>query len=181
MAKIEDLVRQVTDERLREELAREVRELKKHKRFGLVFEEHLPEMLRVPKATIRAGNVVAHRDAPDSEVWRVLEITGKKAKCRQPLNPTKYDREVTKDFPLDELVLVARFGEPIYPIVTSVGHVARGGSSKPWHVVINADNFHALQLLLYAYQRKVETLRESNGHSTFHMNRAAGKVFIPTF
>jgi adenine-specific DNA-methyltransferase len=70
MAKIEDLIRQVSDQRLRDELASEVRELKKQKRFGLVFEEHLPEMLRLPKATIRIGNVVAHRDAPGSEVWR---------------------------------------------------------------------------------------------------------------
>ena len=78
MAKIEDLIRQVSDERLRDELANEVRELKKHKRFGLVFEEHLPEMLRLPKAVIRVGNVVAHRNSSGSEVWRVLEITGKK-------------------------------------------------------------------------------------------------------
>jgi adenine-specific DNA-methyltransferase len=68
VAKIEDLIRQVSDERLREELASEVRELKEHKRFGLVFEEHLPEMLRIPKATIRIGNVVALRDASASEV-----------------------------------------------------------------------------------------------------------------
>ena len=112
MAKIEDLIRQISDERLRAELASEVRELKKQKHFGLVFEEHLPEMLRLPKAAIRVGNVVAHRDGSGSEVWRVIEITGKKAKCRQPVNPTKYVQEVLKDFPLDELVLVVRFGEP---------------------------------------------------------------------
>jgi adenine-specific DNA-methyltransferase len=58
VAKIEDLMRQVSDERLRNELASEVRELKKQKRFGLVFEEHLPEMLRLPKVPIRVGNVV---------------------------------------------------------------------------------------------------------------------------
>ena len=132
MAKIEDLVRQVSDERLRNELASEVRELKKQKHFGLVFEEHLPEMLRLPKATIRIGNVVAHRDALGSEVWRVVEINGKKAKCRQPLNPTKYDQEVLKDFPLNELVLVVRFGEPIYPVLTPIDRVDGGGPDKPW-------------------------------------------------
>ena len=88
MGKIEDLVRQASDERLRNELASEVRELKKQKHFGLVFEEHLPEMLRLPKVPIRVGNVVAPNDRSGSDVWRVLEITGKKAKCRQPLNPT---------------------------------------------------------------------------------------------
>ena len=158
MAKIEDLIRQVSDERLREELASEVRELKKQKHFGLVFEEHLPEMLRLPKAPIRLGNVVAHRDSWGSEVWRVLEITGKKAKCRQPLNPTKYDQEVLRDFPLDELVLVVRFGEPIYPVLTSIDRVERGGSDKPRHILINADNYHALQLLLYSHERKIDLI-----------------------
>ena len=158
MAKIEDLVRQVSDERLRNELASEVRELKKHKRFGLVFEEHLPEMLRLPKAAIRVGNLVAHRDSSGSEVWRVIQITGKKAKCRQPINPTKYDQEVLKDFPLDELVLVVSFGEPIYPVLTPIDRVERGGPDKPRHVIINADNYHALQLLLYSHERKIDLI-----------------------
>ena len=68
MAKIEELVRQISDVKLRDEIATEIKELKKQKRFGLVFEEHLPEMLRLPKAKIRLGNLVAHRDA--------FELTG---------------------------------------------------------------------------------------------------------
>jgi adenine-specific DNA-methyltransferase len=158
MAKIEDLVRQIADEKLRDELANEVRELKKHKRFGLVFEEHLPEMLRLPKAAIRVGNLVAHRDSSGNEVWRVIQITGKKAKCRQPVNPTKYDQELLKDFASDELVLVVSFGEPIYPVLTPIDRVARGGLHKPWHALVNADNYHALQLLLYTYERKVDVI-----------------------
>ena len=67
-------MRQISDAKLRDEIAAEIRELKKQKRFGLVFEEHLPEMLRLPKATIRFGNLVAHRDAPGAEVWRVIGI-----------------------------------------------------------------------------------------------------------
>src|SRR5205823_10935254 len=102
-----------------------------------VFEEHLPELLRLPKATIRVGNVVAHRDAPGSEVWRVLEITAKKAKCRQPLSVTNDDEAVLKDFALTELVVVVRFGEPIYPVLTSIDRVQRGDPDKPWHILIN--------------------------------------------
>jgi hypothetical protein len=37
VAKIEDLVKRISDEKLRDEIAAEVRELKKHKQFGLVF------------------------------------------------------------------------------------------------------------------------------------------------
>lgn len=158
MAKIEDLVRQVADEKLRSEIAAEIRELKKQKRFGLVFEEHLPEMLRLPKAKIRLGNLVAHRDAPGSEVWRVIGINGKKAKCRQPIMPGKYDQEIIREFRLEELVLVVSFGEPIYPILTPIDRVERGGPDKPWHVLINADNYHALQLLLYSHERKVDLI-----------------------
>ena len=116
MAKIEDLVKRISDEKLRDEIAAEVRELKKHKQFGHVFEEHLPEMLRLPKVAIRVGNLVVQRDAPGNDVWRVIGIKGKNATCRQPVNPGKYDEGKKKEFPLAELVLVVSFGEPIYPI-----------------------------------------------------------------
>ena len=43
MAKIEDLIDEIADPALRERIAGEVRELKRTKRFGLVFEEHIPE------------------------------------------------------------------------------------------------------------------------------------------
>lgn len=158
MAKLEDLVRQVADEKLRDEIAAEIRELKKQKRFGLVFEEHLPEMLRLPKAKIRLGSLVALRDASGNDVWRVVGINGKKAKCRQPVTLGKYDRQLVQQFPLDELVLVVSFGEPIYPVLTPIDRVQRGGPDKPWHVLINADNYHALQLLLYSHERKVDLI-----------------------
>jgi adenine-specific DNA-methyltransferase len=34
----------------------------------------------------------------------------------------------------------------------------RGGPAKPWHILINADNFHALQLLLYAYENQMDVI-----------------------
>ena len=50
MAKIEDLINRISDESLRDAIASEVKELKKTKRFGLVFEEHLPQkVLADPK------------------------------------------------------------------------------------------------------------------------------------
>lgn len=91
-------------------------------------------------------------------MWRVIGIKGRKATCRQPTDPGKYDEEKTAEFPLSELVLVVSFGEPIYPVLTPVDRIARGGPDKPWHVLINADNYHALQLLLYAYERKVDVI-----------------------
>ena len=59
MAEIEDLIAQISDERLRERIAVEVKALKKTKQFGLIFEEHLPETVRRPKLPIKPGEVVA--------------------------------------------------------------------------------------------------------------------------
>ena len=51
MAAINDLIAQVSDDSLREKLEREVNKLSKQKKFGLVFESHLPE-----GDTFRGGN-----------------------------------------------------------------------------------------------------------------------------
>ncbi len=55
MAKIEDLILQVPDDRLRKALAGEVKALKRTKKFGLVFEQHLPKTLRLPLLPVREG------------------------------------------------------------------------------------------------------------------------------
>jgi hypothetical protein len=36
--------------------------------------------------------------------------------------------------------------------VTSLGTVQRGPANRPHHAVINGENFHALQLLVYLYE-----------------------------
>lgn len=64
----------------------------------------------------------------------------------------------SKEFPIADLVVVRNFGDPIYPALVPVDRLSRGGPDKPWHVLINADNFHALQLLLYCYEGKVDVI-----------------------
>jgi adenine-specific DNA-methyltransferase len=61
MAKIEDLITQIPDERLRTGIAAEVKALKKTKKFGLVFEEHLPETVRLPRLPVKPGELVAFK------------------------------------------------------------------------------------------------------------------------
>ena len=61
MAKIEDLIAQIPDARLKKAIGTEVRELKKNKKFGLVFEEHLPETVRLPKLPVKEGELVARK------------------------------------------------------------------------------------------------------------------------
>ena len=58
---------------------------------------------------------------------------------------------------VDDLVVVAEFRDPIYPGLVSTGKVERGGD-RPCHTVINAENFHALQVLLYTHQGKVDAI-----------------------
>src|SRR5258705_3882069 len=46
------LIAQIPEERFRKGVAAEVKVLKKTKRFGLVFEEHLPETVRLPRLPV---------------------------------------------------------------------------------------------------------------------------------
>ena len=59
--------------------------------------------------------------------------------------------------PVEDLVVVAEFRDPVFPGMVSSGKVERGGD-KPFHTVINAENFHALQLLLYTHEGKVDAI-----------------------
>ena len=59
---IQELLKDIEDERLRSRLSAAVAELRKTKKFGLVFEEHLPELLPVYSAKVRVQARVARRD-----------------------------------------------------------------------------------------------------------------------
>jgi hypothetical protein len=68
MAQLEELIAQITDERLRKAVAAEVRELKKSKKFGLVFEGHLPETVRLPELAVNEHELVTKkRDVTTAE------------------------------------------------------------------------------------------------------------------
>ena len=148
MAAIDDLIAQIEDEALRERLREEVKRLTKEKKFGLVFEEHLPELTPVYSAVIRQGSLVARRDAPLTNTWRVLNINGGNAHCYNPASGEQMETA------LADLVVVRRFGEPIFPALTPVDRVQNGPVDAPWHTLIEADNYHALQLLEYLYAGK---------------------------
>lgn len=152
MAAIEELIKQIADTRLRDQLAAEVARLKSQKKFGLVFEEHLPELLRLPEMVARVGARVLKKDDARGATYRVTaEVNGKRIKVRPE---TGGDEEIIER----TAVVVARaFGEPMYPALIPVDAIERA-PGKPWHVLINADNYHALQLLLYGYEGKVDVI-----------------------
>jgi adenine-specific DNA-methyltransferase len=158
MAKIEDLIAQIHDERLRNAIASEVRELKKTKKFGLVFEEHLPETVRLPNLPVKVGESVSKRRATGNELWRVKSIRKGIATLEQCVDGQSNGNLLTADEPIGELVVLRRFGDPIFPALVPVDRIAKGGDEKPWHMLINSDNFHALQLLLYGYEGQVDAI-----------------------
>jgi adenine-specific DNA-methyltransferase len=57
----------------------------------------------------------------------------------------------TQQVPVADLVVVAEFRDYIYPGLVSTGKVERGGD-KPFHTVINGDNFHALEALTFTHR-----------------------------
>ncbi|HKO99502.1 MAG TPA: site-specific DNA-methyltransferase [Pyrinomonadaceae bacterium] len=155
MAKVEDLIKSIPDPNLRAEIAREVSNLKSKKKFGLVFEEHLPEQVILPSLPIKPGVRVVKRGAENEVFTVVAREEGKRAANRWRLT-----REATgqEEFAAEkELVVIKRFGEPIYPTLVPVNRVTRA-PSKSYHTVINAENFHALQLLLYCYEGQVDVI-----------------------
>ncbi len=60
MSAIHDLIAQISDPRLRERLAAEWATASQDKKFGLVFEDHLPELL-LYKTKPRRGDFVCRK------------------------------------------------------------------------------------------------------------------------
>lgn len=58
MAAINDLIAQIQDESLRERIQREVEKLSKQKKFGLVFEDHIPECTPLYDMPVKQGSSV---------------------------------------------------------------------------------------------------------------------------
>lgn len=73
-------------------------------------------------------------------------------------HPVPRDGDGSLSWPVNDLVAVARFDTPVYPGLVKTGQVRRGGDDDPEHVVINAENFHALQALRYTHAGKIDAI-----------------------
>ena len=62
MAALDELIQQIQDPTLRERIQQEVDKVTKQKKFGLVFEEHLPECTPLYDMPIYKGTKVARKD-----------------------------------------------------------------------------------------------------------------------
>lgn len=152
MAALDDLISQIPDESLRERIRAEMKRANRQKKFGLVFEEHLPEATPLYDIPVKRGSVVAKKDGQVTDIYYVEKIEDGQATCYH-----KASKEHVV-LPVDALVCVAQFGEPIYPYLQPLDTVCNAPDSDLWHTLIEADNYHALQLLEYLYAGKVDCI-----------------------
>lgn len=153
MAHIHNLLKQVQDPALRAELEKEINILSSRKKFGLVFEEHKPECTPLYDVPVKIGTTVARNETGKlDETYSVLKIDGDTAVCCRQTD------KVVEEIPVANLVAVAKFGAPIYPYLKPIDSVCNAPDSNLWHTLIEADNYHALQLLKYLYAGKVDCI-----------------------
>ena len=84
MAAIHDLIAQIVDARLRERIAAEWAKATRERKFGLVFEDHLRELLPLPEARPRKGDLVCLRCGSLKDLWRVQGFKGGLVQCLRP-------------------------------------------------------------------------------------------------
>ena len=152
MSAINDLIEQIPNPELRFKIRQEVDRMSKQKKFGLVFEEHLPECTPLYDHPVKKGSIVARKAGKVSDNFVVKSIADGKAECEG------VDNHETETIDVAELVCVARFGEPIYPYLKPIDSICNAPDSDLWHTLIEADNYHALQLLEYLYAGKVDCI-----------------------
>ena len=126
MARFHDLLNRVADASLRTELQEEFARATKHKKFGLVFEEHLPECTPLYDVKIKRGMTVATKQADCGALFVVKSIKDGVAEC------VPVGEGAVASFNVDELVAVARFGDPIYPCLKKLDSIDNGGGDL-WH------------------------------------------------
>ncbi|MEG3168066.1 DNA methyltransferase [Sphingomonas sp. LB3N6] len=145
------------------ELEHEFKAIAARRAFGLNFERHQPETVELPGRTIRKGGkvrVLPQRGAlasGDTGLWKVIGIEGKGADRKGVLTPLHSPADPPMAIPVDELVAVAEFRDSIYPGLLSTGKIEKD-KNKPSHVVINGENFHALQALLFTHRGRVDAI-----------------------
>ena len=152
MAALNELIQKIENPELRAQIQAAADKLVKQKKFGLVFEEHLPECTPLYDVPVRKGLKASLRGGKANETYTVLKIENEHALCL-PRNGNE-----AVEFPVADLVTTAELGDPIYPCLQMLDDVCNAPDSDLWHTLIEADNYHALQLLEYLYAGKVDCI-----------------------
>lgn len=150
MASIETLINQIDDATLRDLLAREVAELKATLSWGLVFEQHLPERARLLSAPVRPGTVAWERRSAKPRRFRVRDLEGDRVTVvEEAENTTAPDDAATIEFARGDILVEHDFAQPVFPTLRSIERPPdRGPADRPTHIVINGENYDALEVLM---------------------------------
>jgi adenine-specific DNA-methyltransferase len=129
----------------------------------LNFERHHPETVELPSRPVRKGDkvrVLPPRGAAargDQRLWLVKKIlksgSGRTAHL-ELLGAAEPEQQTAA---LDDLVVMAEFRDVIHPGLVSTGRIERG-DDKPFHTVINAENYHALKALTFTHRGKIDVI-----------------------
>lgn len=166
MSTVDDLVARVTDPVLRQQLADQVATLVNHKQFGLVFQDHLPEAIEVPGLRPRTGDRVRLRGNTDGQNYLATRATkGVADIVPVTVSGETVDGAASESREYSELVVVKDFGEPVYAGLKPLASIERGGD-KPKHVVIQGENYYALESLLYTHEGKVDVIMTDPPYNT---------------
>lgn len=165
MSRLTDLIAQAKtkDPQMGMDLEREFKALSSRLAFGLNFERHRPEEVELPRRPVRKGDkvrILPERGSTakgDQRLWLVRGTTRAKGKRVAQLEFNGDTGPERRDVPVDDLVVVAEFRDYIYPGLISTGKVDRGGD-KPFHTVINGENYHVLEALTYTHRGKVDAI-----------------------
>ena len=163
MSRLTDLIARAKakDPDLGGELEKEFKALSSRRAFGLNFERHAPENVELPGRPIRKGDkvrILPERGTTkkgDQRLWVVRKV--QKEKVGKIAILELLDGDETETASLEDLVVVAEFRDYIYPGLKSTGKVERGGD-KPFHTVINGENYHALEALTFTHRGKLDAI-----------------------
>lgn len=145
------------------ELENEFKEHSSRLAFGLNFERHRPEVVELPKRTVRKGDKVrklsprGEKLKTDPRVWIVKKISEVKNKKIASIEIFENKKLVLEEVPIDDLIVIAEFRDYLYPGLVSTGKVERG-EDKPFHSVINGENYHVLKALTFTHRGKVDAI-----------------------
>lgn len=165
MSRLTELLRHArkTDPQLGADLEAEIAALIKRRTFGLVFEQHQPEAVELPGRPVRRGDKVrmlpprGETKAGDQRLWRVVRIEHVDGQRVAHLVELDAEELKAQAVLVDDVVVVAEFRDRIYPGLVETGRVERGGD-KPFHTVINAENYQALEMLTYTHRHAIDAI-----------------------
>lgn len=161
MSRLTDLLRTAKqlDPQLGKDLEDEIQPLQQRLPFGLNFERHAPEAVELAGHKIRKGSKVRVLPPRGStalskkRLWHVDAIRGEIAEI-SALDSTEGECRTAA---VDDLILIAEFRDRIYPGLRADDTVERGGN-KPFHTVINGENFHVLEQLSFTHAKSIDAI-----------------------